>query len=71
MNRAQVRGTVRGFAGRLEEETGRLIGNREMQLRGIEKTISAKAEKSLGDAAEIIKAALRRLRGDQPERMVG
>ncbi|HUY03889.1 MAG TPA: hypothetical protein VMV33_11435 [Rhodocyclaceae bacterium] len=60
MNRAQVRGTVRGFTGRLEEETGRLIGNREMQLRGIAKRLSGKEERNLGDAAETIKAVLRR-----------
>jgi uncharacterized protein YjbJ (UPF0337 family) len=60
MNRKQVSGAVRGFAGRLEEETGRLIGNRELQLRGIEKKISASAERIDGDAVETIKAALRR-----------
>lgn len=60
MNAKQVRGTVREFAGRLEEETGKLIGNRELQLRGIEKRISARVERNIGDAAETIKAALRR-----------
>ena len=60
MNRAQVRGTVRGFAGRVQEEAGRLLGNRAMQLRGIAKTVSAKTERNLGNAAETIKAALRR-----------
>jgi len=60
MNGAQVRGAVRGFAGRLEEETGRLIGNQAMRLRGVEKRISAKAERNLGDAAAMIEAILRR-----------
>jgi len=60
MNRMQVRGTVRGFTGRLEEVIGKLIGNRELQLRGIAKKISAKAERIAGDAAAMVKAALRR-----------
>jgi uncharacterized protein YjbJ (UPF0337 family) len=60
MNRKQVRGTVRGLAGRLEEETGKLIGNWELQQRGIEKKISAKMERTAGDATEAIKAVLRR-----------
>lgn len=60
MNRKQVRGTVRGFAGRLEEETGKLIGNREWQRRGMEKKISAKIEKLAGDATEAIRAMLGR-----------
>jgi len=60
MNREQVRGTVRGFAGRVKEEAGRLLGNRAMQQRGIAQAASAKAERNLGDAAETIKAALRR-----------
>ena len=60
MNTKQVRGTVRGFAGRLEEETGRLIGNRELQRRGSAKKASARLERLAGDATEMIKAALRR-----------
>jgi uncharacterized protein YjbJ (UPF0337 family) len=60
MDRRQVSGTVRGFAGRLEEEAGKLIGNRELLRRGFEKQISAKVERIAGDAAETIKAALRR-----------
>lgn len=60
MNSKQVRGTIRGYAGRLEAHTGKLIGNRKMQMRGIAKTISAKTECIVGDATETIKAALRR-----------
>jgi uncharacterized protein YjbJ (UPF0337 family) len=59
MNRNQIRGTMRGFAGRLEEEAGKLIGHRGLQLRGIEKRISAKAERTAGDAFELVRAALR------------
>ena len=60
MNRMQVRSTMREFAGKLEEETGKLIGNLEMQQRGIRKTFSANAERIIGDAAETIKAVFRR-----------
>ncbi len=59
MNRNQFRGTVRGIAGMLEEETGKLIGNRELQLRGVRKRVSGKAERIAGDAFEMVKAALR------------
>ena len=60
MNRKQVRGTVRGGAGMLEEEVGKLFGNSELQRRGNAKRVSARIERIAGDATETIKALLRR-----------
>ncbi len=60
MNKMQIRGTVREVTGTLQEKIGKLIGNRQMQLRGIEKTFSAKAERIIGDATETIQSALKR-----------
>ena len=60
MNRQQIRGTVRGLAGKLEEETGKLLGNWKLQHRGFAKKISGRAERLAGDATEAIKNVLRR-----------
>lgn len=60
MNKKQIRGTIRGFAGRIEEEAGRLIGNCELQRRGIAKKLSGRSERRAGDATETIKLVLRR-----------
>jgi uncharacterized protein YjbJ (UPF0337 family) len=60
MNRKQLRGAVKGAAGRLEEATGKLIGNRELQRRGLSRRMAGKSESLAGNAMEAIKAALRR-----------
>ena len=60
MNRKQLNGTLRVFGGRLEEEAGKLTGNRKLQLRGLAKKIAGRAERIVGDATETINAALRR-----------
>jgi uncharacterized protein YjbJ (UPF0337 family) len=60
MNRKQLHGAIKGAVGRVEETTGRLIGNRELQRRGLSRRISAKAESLAGNAMAAIKLALRR-----------
>jgi uncharacterized protein YjbJ (UPF0337 family) len=60
MNKKQIRGTVRGLLGKLEEEIGKLLGNWDLRRNGIAKKISGKTERLAGDATELIKHALRR-----------
>jgi uncharacterized protein YjbJ (UPF0337 family) len=60
MNRKQIRGTVRGFAGKMEEEVGKLLGNWGLRRSGVARKISGRTEKLAGDATELIKHALRR-----------
>ena len=60
MNKKQIRGIVRGFAGSVEEQAGKLVGNREMQRRGGARIASAKIERFAGDATAMIKTVLRR-----------
>ena len=60
MNRKQIRGTVRGLAGKVEEQVGKLLGNWGLRRSGVAKKISGKAERLAGDATELIKHALRR-----------
>jgi uncharacterized protein YjbJ (UPF0337 family) len=60
VNKKQIRGVMRGFAGSVEEQAGKLVGNRELQRRGSARIASAKIEKFAGDATEMIKTVLRR-----------
>jgi uncharacterized protein YjbJ (UPF0337 family) len=60
VNRKQIRGTVRGLAGKVEEQVGKLLGNWGLRRSGVAKKISGKAERLAGDATELIKHALRR-----------
>jgi uncharacterized protein YjbJ (UPF0337 family) len=57
MNKNQVKGVVKGIAGKVQEEAGKLVGSKEQQVKGLGKQISGKAEKKYGDAKEVIKGA--------------
>lgn len=47
MNKNQVKGTVKDIAGKVQEEVGKLTGNQEQQVKGLNKQITGKAEKKL------------------------
>jgi uncharacterized protein YjbJ (UPF0337 family) len=47
MNKNQVKGALKDVAGKVQEEVGKLVG----------KQISGKAEKTYGDAKEVVKDA--------------
>jgi len=60
MNKNQVKGTVKDVAGKVQEETGKLVGNKEQQAKGLLKQVEGKAEKKLGDVKEIVKDSARK-----------
>lgn len=45
MNKDQVKGAVKDFAGKMQEELGKLIGSKEQQAKGLGKQISENAGK--------------------------
>ena len=49
MNKNQVKGVAKDIAGKVQEEAGKLVGNKEQQVKGLGKQISGKAEKIYGD----------------------
>lgn len=55
MNKNQVKGVAKSIAGKVQEETGKLVGSKEQQIKGLDKQISGKAEKNYGDAKEVVK----------------
>ncbi len=59
MNKDQVNGTIKDLAGKVQEEAGKLVGNKEQQAKGLLKQVEGAAEKSLGDAKEVVKDAVR------------
>jgi uncharacterized protein YjbJ (UPF0337 family) len=60
MNAMQVRGTLRGLAGWFEEETGKILGNPDLQRRGRANQIFGQTERLTGSASILIKAAIKR-----------
>ena len=57
MNKDQVKGTVKDAAGKLQENTGKLIGSNEQQLKGIKKQVDGQAQKAVGDIKQVVKDA--------------
>jgi len=60
MNKNQVKGMAKNIAGKIQEEAGKLAGSKEQQVKGLNKQISGQAEKSYGDAKEVIKETIKR-----------
>jgi len=58
MNKNQIKGTVKDLAGKVQEETGKIIGSKEQEAKGIHKQVTGQAEKRLGDVKEIVKDAV-------------
>ena len=58
MNKNQVQGTVKTATGIIQEEAGKLVGNKQQQAKGLQKQVAGKAEKRVGDAKEVVADAL-------------
>jgi uncharacterized protein YjbJ (UPF0337 family) len=58
MNKDQVNGHIEEAKGKVKEVTGKVVGNKEMELKGnVQKNIG-KAQAGVGDIKEDIKDAL-------------
>ena len=55
MNKDQVKGTAKDIGGKIQEETGKLVGSAEQQAKGLNKQVEGKLQKGLGDVKEVIK----------------
>ena len=55
MNKNQIKGSAKDFAGKVQEGAGKLVGSKEQQAKGLGKQVAGKAEKAYGDAKETIK----------------
>ena len=57
MNKNQVQGSVKDAVGKVQEQAGKLVGNKEQQAKGLQKQVEGKVEKRLGDGKEVVKHA--------------
>jgi uncharacterized protein YjbJ (UPF0337 family) len=57
MNKDQIKGTIKDAAGKVQEKTGQVIGSPEQELKGIQKQVSGKTQKAVGDLKEVVKDA--------------
>lgn len=61
MNKDQVKGAVKDIAGKVQEKTGQVMGDKEQQVKGIVKQVEGKNQKTKGDAKEVLKDAVDKL----------
>ena len=54
MNKNQVKGTAKDIAGKVQEEAGKLVGNKDQQVKGLSKQISGKVQKGVGDIEQAV-----------------
>lgn len=54
MNKDQVKGTAKIVAGKIQEETGNLIGSDEQIVRGVKRQVAGRKLKGRGDVKEIV-----------------
>jgi uncharacterized protein YjbJ (UPF0337 family) len=54
-NKNQIKGVVKDAVGKVQEEAGKLVGNKVQQVKGLQKQVEGKAEKKLGDVKEAVK----------------
>ena len=52
MNKDQVKGTAKDFAGKVQEKAGKLVGSKKQQAKGLAKQISGKVQKGAGDVEQ-------------------
>ena len=61
MNKDQVKGAVKEGAGKLQQETGKILGNKKQEAKGLATKIEGKAQKKVGDAKEALRDARSKL----------
>jgi uncharacterized protein YjbJ (UPF0337 family) len=61
MNKDQIKGTTKDVAGKVQEEAGKLTGNKEQEAKGLGKQVAGKTQKKFGDAKEAAKDAIDKL----------
>ncbi len=54
-NKDQVKGTLKTIAGKIQEETGKLVGSPEQEIKGLGKQVAGHVQKRVGDIKEAIK----------------
>jgi uncharacterized protein YjbJ (UPF0337 family) len=59
MNKDQVKGTVKGVAGKVQQTLGEAVGDKSQQVKGLEKQIEGDSQKAFGNAVESIKKVVK------------
>jgi len=58
MNKDQVKGSAKDIAGKVQEQAGKLTGDKEQESKGLGKQVTGKTQKKVGDTKEAVKDAI-------------
>jgi uncharacterized protein YjbJ (UPF0337 family) len=54
MNKDQVKGVAKDVVGKVQEQAGKLVGNKDQQVKGLAKQVSGKVQKGVGDVKQAV-----------------
>lgn len=60
MNKDQVKGAAKDIGGKIQEEAGKLVGNKEQQAKGVKNQVEGKLQQHVGNLKEAVKDATKR-----------
>ncbi len=57
LNKDQVKGAIKEAAGKLQQTTGKVVGSKEQQAKGLVTKVEGQAQKKAGEAKEALTEA--------------
>ena len=57
MNKDQVKGAAKDIGGKIQEEAGKLTGDKGQQVKGLKNQIEGKVQQQVGNLKEAVKDA--------------
>ena len=60
INKDQVEGRAKEAGGKIQEEFGKLTGNKEQQVKGLANQVAGKGQANVGDLTEKVKDAAKK-----------
>ena len=53
-NKDQVKGTAKNVAGKIQEQAGKLLGNKDQQAKGLQHQAEGKIQQQVGNFKEVV-----------------
>jgi len=60
MNKDQIKGAAKNIGGKIQQEGGKLLGNRVQQAKGLAKQVEGKVQEQVGNLKKAVKDAAKR-----------
>lgn len=57
MNKDQVKGAAKNIGGKIQENAGKLVGNKEQQVKGLANQAEGKVQQKIGNLKKAVKDA--------------